>query len=179
MAEQAEPGDVGDGARLEGTQNLRGLAVEHPHPAHGFGELGVAGQPALEPVQHETGAERLREEDHVTRCSRAQPDRVWMRGADHREPVLRLVVADRVPSSQQRPSGAHRLVRPLEDLAQNARGQLLGKGRDREGHQRRSAHGEDVVERVGRGDGAEVARIVHDGRKKSTVKMSARSSSSL
>ncbi len=87
-----------------------------------------------------------------------------MRRSDHGEPVLRLVVANRVPSREQRTRGADRLVSSLEDRAQHARGQLFGKGGHREREERRAPHGEDVVECIRRRDGAEVARVVHHGR---------------
>ncbi len=54
---------------------------------------------------------------------------------------------------------------PSRISSQHARGQLLRKRRHGEREQRRSAHGKDVVERVRGRDGAEVARVVHDGRK--------------
>ena len=50
-------------------------------------------------------------------------------------------------------------------IARTTRGrQLLGKRRDREREQRHAAHREDVVQRVRRGDRAEVVGIVDDRR---------------
>ena len=93
-----------------------------------------------------------------------RPDPVGMDGADDGEPVLRLVVSDRVAAREDRAGAAHDLVRSGEDLAQHLGRQLLREGRDREREQRHAAHREDVVERVRRRDRAEVARVVDDRR---------------
>ena len=54
----------------------------------------------------------LREEQDVARlCSRLRPDSLRMHGADDCEPVLRLRVADRVPSGENRARFANTLVR--------------------------------------------------------------------
>ena len=114
-------------------------------------------------LQDEPGAERLRQEERVARLRAAlRPDPVGVDGADDGEPVLRLVVADRVASGEDRPGLAHDLVGSGEDLAQHLGRQLFGECGDREREQRHAAHREDVVERVRRRDRAEVARIVHD-----------------
>ena len=116
-------------------------------------------------MQHQPRAERLREEDRVARrCRALRPDAVGMRGADHRQPVLRLGIADRVASGEQRSCRADGLVGSGENVGEHARRQLLRKRGHREREQRRAAHREDVVERVRGGDGAEVAGIVDDGR---------------
>ena len=93
-----------------------------------------------------------------------RPDRVRVDGADDREPVLRLVVADRVPARENRARSAHALVRAGEHVSEHLGRQLFGKRGDREREQRRAPHREDVVQRVGRGDRAEGARIVDERR---------------
>jgi hypothetical protein len=85
-------------------------------------------------------------------------------GVDDCQPVLRLGIANCVPTGQQGARGADLRVGRGEDLGQHLQRQLLGKGRDREGQQRGSAHREDVVEGVRRRDRAVVARVVHDRR---------------
>ena len=87
-----------------------------------------------------------------------------MHGADDREPVLRLVVAQRVPAGEHRAGGADLLVGGAEDRGERLVRQALGEGGDREREQRRAAHREDVVERVRRGDPAEERRIVDERR---------------
>ena len=93
-----------------------------------------------------------------------RPDPVRVHGADDGEPVLRLVVADRVPAGEDRTGRADDLVRARQDLAQHLGRQLLRERGDREREQRHAAHREHVVERVRRGDRAEGARVVDDRR---------------
>src|SRR5260221_523188 len=96
--------------------------------------------------------------------TRLRPDPVGVNGADDREPVLRLLVADRVPARQDRPGRTHLLAGRAEDRGDGLLRQLLGKLRYREREQRPSTHRKNVVERVRRGDRSEVARVV-DGRR--------------
>ena len=101
------------------------------------------------------GAERLRQEERVAGLRAAlRPDAVRVHGADDGEPVLRLVVADRVAAGEQRAGCAHLLVRGGEDRGQHLVRQLLRERGDRQREQRRAAHREDVVQRVRRGDRA-------------------------
>ena len=85
-------------------------------------------------------------------------------GADDREPVLRLLVADRVPAGEQAAGLAHLRVGGGEDRREHLDRQLLGERRDRKREQRRAAHREDVVQRIRRGDRAVVGRVVDDRR---------------
>ena len=86
-----------------------------------------------------------------------------MNRADDREAVLRLGVANRVPAREQPARGAHLRVGRGEDLGEHLDRQILGERRDRQREQRRAAHREDVVQRVGRSDRAVVAGLVDDG----------------
>ena len=87
-----------------------------------------------------------------------------MDGADDREPVLRLGVANRVAAGEDRARRTNALVGAGEHLAEHLDRKLLREGGDREREQRRAAHGEDVVQRVRRGDRAERPRIVDERR---------------
>ena len=89
---------------------------------------------------------------------------VGMGGADHREAVLGLRVADRVAAGQ-RPAGLADLGRgALEDRRQDVPRQVLGEGRDREREEHPAAHREHVGERVRRGDLAVRPRVVDQRR---------------
>jgi hypothetical protein len=67
-----------------------------------------------------------------------------------------------VAASEQPAGRANLRVRGREDLREHLDRQVLGEGRDREGEQRRAAHGEDVVERVRRRDRTVVVGLVDD-----------------
>ena len=92
------------------------------------------------------------------------PDAVGMDGADDREAVLRLGVADRVPAGEDRPGRANLLVGAREHRAHELRRELLRKGRHREREQRGASHGEDVVECVRRSNPTEEGRVVDERR---------------
>ncbi len=114
-------------------------------------------------LEHDAGAERLREEERVAGLrARLRPDRVRVHRADDREPVLRLRVSDRVPARENRARSPHALVRSGEDVSEHLDRKLLGKRGDRERQERRAAHREDVVQRVRRGDRPEGARVVDE-----------------
>jgi hypothetical protein len=87
-----------------------------------------------------------------------------MDDSDDRKAVLRLRVADRVTSREDRSRRAHALLRSGQDLAENLDGQLLGERRDRQCEKRPAAHREDVVQRIRRGDRPERSRIVDERR---------------
>ena len=84
---------------------------------------------------------------------------------------------DRVPAREQGARREHALGGSGEDGPEHLGRQALRKVAI-ESAKRHAAHREHVVERVHRRDRAEVPRVVHDRRKKSRVKTSARSSSS-
>ena len=86
-----------------------------------------------------------------------------MHRPDDRQPVLRLVVADRVAAGEDRPRLARRLRGAREHLAEHRDGELLGERGDGEREERPPTHREDVVERVRRRDPPERVRIVHHG----------------
>ena len=163
MPEQPEAGHVGHRVRGERPQRIGGLAVERAHRRHGRVERPRRCSSLALRLEHETRAERLRQEEGVARLGAAlRPDAVRVDGADDGEAVFRLVVADRVAAGEDRPGRADDLVRAGEDLAQHLGRQLLGEGRDREREQRHAAHREDIVERVRRRDRSEGPRVVDD-----------------
>ena len=96
--------------------------------------------------------------------ARLRPDAVRVHGADDGEPVLRLVVPERVPAGEDRARLAHLRVGRGEDRGDRLLRQILGKLGDREREQRPAAHREDVVQGVRRGDRPEVRRVVDERR---------------
>ena len=123
------------------------------------------GETALRAAEHERRAERLRQVERVAGLRAGlRPDPVERDGADDREPVLRLGVADRVAAGEDRARRAHLPVGAVEDRTHDLGRQLLRQRGDREREQRHAAHREDVVQRVRRRDRAEVVRVVDDRR---------------
>ena len=69
-----------------------------------------------------------------------------------------------MPAREEPARRAHLLVGRGEDLGEHLHRQLFREGGDREREERRTAHCEDVVERVRCRDGAIVGGVVDDGR---------------
>ena len=114
--------------------------------------------------QH-AGPESLGQDEPIARSGAAlaqQP--VGMGGADDRQPVLGLGVADRVAAGE-RAAGLADLGRgAAEDLGEDVARQVLGERRDRQREQDPAAHREDVGQGVGRRDLAERPRVVDERR---------------
>ena len=160
VAEQPEAGHVGDRVRPEGAQHVGPVLVQGRHPLDRGRLLVVAAG-----VEHERRAERLRQEQRVAGPrARLRPDTVRVHGADDGEPVLRLLVPDRVATGQNRPRRAHLLVGGGQDRRDRLLRQLFRELGDREREQRPAAHREHVVERVRRRDRPEDMRVVDERR---------------
>ncbi len=165
MPEQAEAGHVRDRARRKRAQPLGGVAIEDGHPLGRRGDALLVPPPLAGRVQDEAGPERLRQEERVARTrARLRPVAVRMHRPDHREPVLRLVVAERVAAGEDRACLTNLPVGAGEDGRDRLVRQALRQRRDREREQRRAAHRVDVVEGVRRGDAAVEAGIVDERR---------------
>ena len=171
VTEQPESGHVGHGVRLE-------------RPKH-VGRVAVQLDASTRPRRRAPRPGRRRRAAPAARCrcraassgrerrparARLRPDPVGMHRADDREPVLRLRVADRVPAREDRPGRAHALVGAREDVARAPRSEAPPGTPRRRARAAASAHREDVVQRVRRGDRAEVRGSSTSGGKKSTVK---------
>ena len=135
------------------------------HRLDGSLERAVRGAAVAHRLQNEARAERLREEHDVAGPRAAlQPDPVRVDRADDGEPVLRLVVADRVAAGEDRPRLAGRLGGAGEHVPEHLHGQLLRERRHGQREQRPPAHREHVVERVRRRDAPEGPGVVDDRR---------------
>ena len=84
--------------------------------------------------------------------------------ADHRQPELELLVADRVPAEDRGASRVAGCRAAGEDLSQNLRWRVGREAAQVEREERPSSHGVDVGDGVGRGDPPEPERIVTDRR---------------
>ena len=116
-------------------------------------------------LENDSGSETLREQERVARLRAGlRPDVIGMDDSDDCKPVLRLRVANRVTSREDRSRRAHALFRSREDLAEHLDRQLLGERGNRQCEKRPAAHREDVVQRVRRGDRPERSRIVDERR---------------
>ena len=83
--------------------------------------------------------------------------------ADHDEPVDRLDGIDRVAAGDRNAGARAHGFAAVEDAADRLDRQLVdGHPDERQREERRAAHRVDVGDRVGRGDRAEVVRIVDD-----------------
>ena len=102
VTEKAEARDVGDRVRGERAQRIGGAGVQHLHPPCRLGEMRGVGAAFLLPVHEQAGAERLRQVEDVARLRAGlRPDRIGRHGADDGEAVLRLLLAERVPAGEQ------------------------------------------------------------------------------
>src|SRR6185437_16297074 len=84
--------------------------------------------------------------------------------AHDREAGLGLAVGDGVAADDRGLGAGAGVVDARHDLGEGGEGELVGGEADEgEGDLGAAAHGPDVAERVGGGDGAEGARVVDDG----------------
>ena len=165
MAEQTEARHVGDRVRRDSVQQRRDVGVQRLHQGDRRRERLVAHASFLAAVDEESGAQRLRQVELVAGARAAlRPDRIRRHGADDRQAVERLLVAQRVAAGQHTARLAHLRRGTREHGGNRLAGQRLRKRSDRQCDERRRAHGEDVVERVRGGDRAEVAGVVDDRR---------------
>ena len=87
--------------------------------------------------------------------------------AGHRQAKDRLRCIDRMPPGQRHTRlGAH-LACPGQNFASHGSGQQIDRpAENRDGHQRRAAHGVDVADGVGRSDTAKVEGVIDNRHKK-------------
>ena len=166
VAEQPEARDVGRAADPVPDEDLGRRPVERAHLVDRGIEVGV-GRPALASAAHEEArAEALRQQQDVAGPRAALAEQpVGMRGADDREPVLRLGVADRVAAGEDAARLADLRGRSLEHRRERRLREVLGERGDRQREQHPPAHREHVGQRVGGGDLAIRDRVVDERRK--------------
>ena len=165
VPEQAEAGNIGAAVNLAAVERLGRRAIQLEHGIHGRLHVGLARHFALEGRGHHAGAEALGEQQHVARPGAAiGPDAVRMNGAGDGVTELDLAVVHRVAAQNRASRFAHFLRAAGENRAQNIEIAVAGKRHQRQRRDRHAAHGVDIAQRIGRGDGSIREGIVHDGR---------------
>ena len=129
------------------------------------GEVGVAVRPWRWPLTRSPVPSRFVRSSGSPGPRAALPQQpVRMRRADHRQPVLRLGVADRVAAGERAAGLADLVGGAVEHGGEHVPRQLLGERRDRQREQDPAAHREHVAQRVRRRDLAERPGVVDERR---------------
>ena len=147
------------------TRTSAAARLSRAHPVDRGGEVRLGWSCPARAGHEHARAERLGQHEPVARSGAALAQQaVGVGGADDREAVFRLRVADRVAAGE-RAAGLADLGRGArEDLGQDVARQVLGECRDRQREQDPAAHREDVRQRVRRRDLAERPRVVDERR---------------
>ena len=167
MPHRAEAGHVRAGVDAILDHDVARGLVQRGH--HAIGKTGrlVADQPGLHAGGQHADADRLREENDVTRLrAGVRQNAVGMHKARHGEAVFRLVVKDAVATRDECSGLIDLVIAAAQNVVHDLPGHVLRDGHDVQRKLRLAAHGVDVREGVRRGDRAEGIRVVGDGRKK-------------
>ncbi len=161
---EAEAGDVGDRVHAGHVGQRDAGRVE---PRRRLDEALVAGGVQgilLQRRRHHADADRLAEDEHVAGLGVGiAPDLARVDQAHDDEAVDRLDRIDRVAAGDRDARLATDRLAAADDLADLLGRQLVDRHRDQgQGHDRPAAHRIHVADRVGRGDAAEVERVVDD-----------------
>lgn len=164
MTEETKSGDVGAAVDIEWVHGFSGKTVEGEHGFGGCGDLIGIGQTALEGGGDNTGPESLGQHEAVAGTSVGIGTETG--GVD--EPGDRVaefdgIVGDRMATEEGAFGFLHLGSAAGEDGAQRFDIVFCRVAEDREGSDWFAAHGVDIAEGVGGGDGAEIKRIVDDG----------------
>ena len=164
VAAEPEAGHVGDGVHGAPPASMSvsdGRPVEQAHAGDGG---------ALVVVRHHRPA-RCRVPmgfDSTSTSPAGAPALVKIRSGCTRPCTARPKIGSSLrivwPPATTPPASAHDLGGGREDGADRLHRHALGEGRDVEGQHDPPAHGEHVAAGVGGGDGAEVGRVVDEGR---------------
>ena len=127
--------------------------------------IAAALSSSVPPASVEAGAERLRQHEHVARPGAALAEHpVGVHDTLHGEPEDRLGVADRVPAGDRAAGLGDDRGGGVEDRGDRLAREVLGEGGDVDRQHDPPAHREHVAAGVGRGDRAEVGRVVDERR---------------
>ena len=166
MAGETEAGDVGQPMHAAQVGERDAGLVEHRRRLDQLCVAFVVELALLQRRRQHADAERLAENQHVAgpRIGIA-PNLLRMHQAHHDEAINRLDRIDRVAAGDRDPGIAARRFTAADDLPDHVDRQLVDRHRDeRERHDRLAAHRVDVADRVGRGNAAEVVRLIDDRR---------------
>src|SRR5713101_3125594 len=166
VADEPIPGDVGGRGRSRREHGFGRAAVEGGHDLDGETFQSRWTEAALDRRRHQSRSERFGEKENVSRSRTIVADQaIRVHLADHRVPELRLRVVDRVPAHDRDPRLGHFGRAACDDLLEEAGAQLLARER---GYAQREqgprANRVHVADRVGGCNGAEIGRVVNDGR---------------
>ena len=162
---EAEAADVGAGVHADLLHRGGGRRVQRRRLVGRGAHLVLADDAVLEGAGQHADAQPLRQHERVARLRPAVVDDVGRtREAGHGEPVLRLLVLDRVAAGHLGARLLHLVEAAAQDLGEHVVAELRRPGHEVHRRQRPGAHGVHVRQRVGRGDRAEQVRVVDDGR---------------
>jgi len=164
VADESEAGDVGAAVDVEAQHGFTGGAVEPQHGLSGGGHMRFGCDAALEGGRDDASADLLGEDERVagTRAGIGF-DASGVDGTGDGVAEFDFVVGDTVAAEDGAFGLAHFFGAALEDLLK--RGQIAFGGIGQNGERRNGApaHGVDIAQSVGGGDGAEGVRVVDHG----------------
>ena len=149
----------------ERPQRAHGRAIQPHHALDGSRQIGLIRLLGFGGGRDDSRADGLRQHQAIARARAAfGEDARGMHEANRGEAILWLVVGDGMPARDQRARLAHLLRAAAQNLGQNLGIEVVGEADEVQGEERVAAHGVDVAEGVGGGDGAEGIGIVHHRR---------------
>jgi len=162
VPEQAETGDVGDGLELAIQRKLSSLVVETLHPGTDFAHFFFCGQAFFEGGGGDAEAQRFAEEEMISRFGAALgQDFIGFGDSDGHQSKFRFVVGNGVPAGDDHASLPAFFSRTADDCLGNFLGQVGREGGDIESQEGFCAHGVNIGETVGGGNGSVIVGVVH------------------
>ncbi len=164
VAEEAEAGYVGTGAGAGFEHTFAGNVIEPEHGVLGGLRVFGAGDAAFDGGGDDAGAQRFGEDERVAgeRAGVGEDARGVDRAGDG-VAELDVFFVDGVAADQGAAGFVDFFGAAAENLFEDGEVAGSGVGEDGEGGERARAHGVDVAQGVGGGDGAEGVGIVDDG----------------
>ena len=164
MAQQSEARDIGQRVNARESGQPHAGSIELRRAGDQFPILSVGDLLLLERGAVDADAERLAEDDRVARLRlRVALDAARIDQADGDQAVDRLHRIDAVAAGDGNAGSLADRFAAVEDSAHRLERQLVDRHRhQRQREERTPAHGVDIRDGVGRGDRAEVERIVDD-----------------
>src|ERR1039458_9314943 len=164
VAHQSEAGDVGAAVDVVSEHGFTGGAIQFQHGLNGGGHVRLGRDAAFDGGGDNAGADLLGEDERVagTRAG-IRFDASGVDGAGDGVAEFNFVVGDAVAAEDGAFGLAHFFGAALEDLLERGQIAFSGIGQDGERRDGAAAHGVDIAQGVGGGDGAEGIRVIDDG----------------
>ena len=158
---QAVSGHVSDRVNTRrGLQEFARCTIERLHALDGRALVIVVAS-----GEHDAGAEWFGDHEDVAHSRTLfAEDAIGVHHTLYGETEDGFGIADGVSASDAAAGRGHHRRGGVEDGDDRVAREVFGEGRHVDGQHDPTTHGEDVAARVGGGDGAEVGRIVHQGR---------------